>query len=604
MAYELSAQGITGIKKVADHLADFGRFGDGRLVHASEGEAVVPSAVLDENPRLKTALFTQMREKGLDPNRYIVGDKLNSINPVTGQPEFGALSDIWGGIKNVVKAIAPVVLPVAFSMVPGVGPIWGAAAGTGIASLIGGASFSRSLKNAVIAGGIGGLYAGIQGARGAGPGKGWEGFKTGVSDAFKQPFAARAPRKAALGDAVTAESELSPVDVSEYMTPGELRAASELRPITAAEASLPLGQLQPLGAYEPGNLQGYIGQPVQRAGVDRSLFPLGLQPTPYEAQIGQFGASSPSQVGQFAANPMTKMQFARRLGPLYSGEPTGTLYSKEVGRRVPFQPNVPIASRPDLLQPVDPTNNIFRGTQLNAPTVGFTDVSASGTPGVGASGTPVGTAGGVPQLDASVDSGRGLFPRTRDYLVRGGQTPEDVLKVKKAAYDQVFLDTNNKVLAEAAYNAAGPGMWAKYGPSTALGLGAAGLFGAFKPGDEPEPVDFYAQMYGEEGSALDRLRNNPGMFRVGVPTRAYTPATLDDIRYSAVGGPINQDNFPPRIGPIYGSGTGTSDDVPAMLSDGEYVMTAKAVRGAGNGNRKQGMHNMYDMMRQFEGQAV
>jgi hypothetical protein len=41
-----------------------------------------------------------------------------------------------------------------------------------------------------------------------------------------------------------------------------------------------------------------------------------------------------------------------------------------------------------------------------------------------------------------------------------------------------------------------------------------------------------------------------------------------------------------------------------MLSDGEYVMTAKAVRGAGNGNRKQGMRNMYNMMRQFEGQAV
>ena len=71
-----------------------------------------------------------------------------------------------------------------------------------------------------------------------------------------------------------------------------------------------------------------------------------------------------------------------------------------------------------------------------------------------------------------------------------------------------------------------------------------------------------------------------------------------------MGGPINQDNFPRRIGAINGAGTGTSDDVRAMLSDGEYVMTAKAVRGAGNGNRKQGMHNMYDMMRQFEGQVV
>ena len=560
MAYELPAQGITGIQKVADHLADFGRFGDGHLVHASEGEAVVPSAVLDENPRLKTALFTQMRERGLDPNRYIVGDKLNSINPVTGQPEFGVFGDIWGGIKNVVKAIAPVVLPVAFSMVPGVGPIWGAAAGTGIASLIGGASFGRSLKNAVIAGGIGGLYAGIQGAQGAQPGKGWEGFKTGVSDAFKQPFMPRPTRTGApieertLDDAIPGPAATSPV-----------AAASEINPITAAEASLPLGQLQPLGAYKPGNLQEYqeyIGQPFQRAGVDRSLFPLGLQPTPYEAQIGQFGAFSPAS------------------------SRTSSLYRPEMGRRLPFQPSVPIASQAELFQTVDPTNNIFRGTQLSAPTVGFTDVRAP-VP-------PVGTG----------DGGRGRFAKARDLMVRAGLNPDQVEGIKQAAYDKAFARTRDVKIADLAYNKAGPGMWAKYGPSTALGLGAAGLFGAFKPGDEPEPVDFYTQMYGKEGSALERLRNNPGMYSVGVPRRAYTPATLEDIRYNAVGGPINQDNFPPRIGPIYGSGTGTSDDVPAMLSDGEYVMTAKAVRGAGNGNRKQGMHNMYNMMRQFEGQAV
>tara|TARA_R100001530_G_scaffold15220_1_gene13603 strand:+ start:3535 stop:5268 length:1734 start_codon:yes stop_codon:yes gene_type:complete len=577
MAYELPAQGITGIQKVADHLADFGRFGDGHLVHASEGEAVVPSAVLDENPRLKTALFTQMRERGLDPNRYIVGDKLNSINPVTGQPEFGVFGDIWGGIKNVVKAIAPVVLPVALSMTR-LGPIWGAAAGTGIASLIGGASFGRSLKNSVIAGGIGGLYAGLTGAQGAQPGKGWEGFKTGVSDAFKQPFMPRAPRIGApikertLDDAIPGPAATSPV-----------AAASEIRPITAAEASLPLGQLQPLGAYKPGNLQEYqeyIGQPFQRAGVDRSLFPLGLQPTPYEAQIGQFGALRPmSQPGVSAAQSLR----TTNAGGLPGG----------VSRPIPFEPRVPIASQAELFQTVDPTNNIFRGTQLKppsfqsqaAPTVGFTDVRAP-VP-------PVGTVGG-----------RGRFAKARDLMVRSGLDPDQVEEIKQAAYDKAFARTRDVKIADLAYNKAGPGMWAKYGPSTALGLGAAGLFGAFKPGDEPEPVDFYTQMYGKEGSALERLRNNPGMYSVGVPRRAYTPATLEDIRYNAVGGPINQDNFPPRIGPIYGSGTGTSDDVPAMLSDGEYVMTAKAVRGAGNGNRKQGMHNMYNMMRQFEGQAV
>jgi len=56
-------------------------------------------------------------------------------------------------------------------------------------------------------------------------------------------------------------------------------------------------------------------------------------------------------------------------------------------------------------------------------------------------------------------------------------------------------------------------------------------------------------------------------------------------------------------GSINGPGTGTSDSIPAMLSDGEFVMTAQAVRGAGNGSRKAGVKKMYDMMRKFEGAA-
>ena len=37
-----------------------------------------------------------------------------------------------------------------------------------------------------------------------------------------------------------------------------------------------------------------------------------------------------------------------------------------------------------------------------------------------------------------------------------------------------------------------------------------------------------------------------------------------------------------------------------MLSDGEFVMTAKAVRNAGNGDRDVGAARMYDMMNRFE----
>ena len=53
-------------------------------------------------------------------------------------------------------------------------------------------------------------------------------------------------------------------------------------------------------------------------------------------------------------------------------------------------------------------------------------------------------------------------------------------------------------------------------------------------------------------------------------------------------------------GEVEGPGTGTSDSVPARLSDGEFVVTAQAVRGAGGGDRDVGAARMYDMMSQLE----
>ena len=53
-------------------------------------------------------------------------------------------------------------------------------------------------------------------------------------------------------------------------------------------------------------------------------------------------------------------------------------------------------------------------------------------------------------------------------------------------------------------------------------------------------------------------------------------------------------------GEVTGPGTGTSDSVPARLSDGEFVLTAKAVRGAGGGDRDVGAARLYDMMSVLE----
>ena len=53
-------------------------------------------------------------------------------------------------------------------------------------------------------------------------------------------------------------------------------------------------------------------------------------------------------------------------------------------------------------------------------------------------------------------------------------------------------------------------------------------------------------------------------------------------------------------GASFGPGTGTSDDIPAMLSDGEFVVTANAVKNLGGGDRMLGAKRMYQMMNQLD----
>ena len=88
-----------------------------------------------------------------------------------------------------------------------------------------------------------------------------------------------------------------------------------------------------------------------------------------------------------------------------------------------------------------------------------------------------------------------------------------------------------------------------------------------------------------------------------------------DLGFAEGGEVMDMRNGGESVGP----GTGTSDDIPAMLSDGEFVMTAKANRGAGSvglregqggimelvpnlePDRQRGADNMMKLMRYFEG---
>jgi len=179
-------------------------------------------------------------------------------------------------------------------------------------------------------------------------------------------------------------------------------------------------------------------------------------------------------------------------------------------------------------------------------------------------------------------------------------------------YQTVMQQTGNEKLAMSAYEKALPGAFSKYGPLTLAGIGTLAATGAFSPEPIPEselakrlkmgPYEYFMQNKDKFGVNLGGVTTTYAQ----PPVRAARGgiATMAPRRFN-MGGFANggTPEYPRRTGPINGPGTGTSDSIPAMLSDGEFVMTARAVRGAGNGSRREGARRMYQMMKQFEGNA-
>jgi len=176
-----------------------------------------------------------------------------------------------------------------------------------------------------------------------------------------------------------------------------------------------------------------------------------------------------------------------------------------------------------------------------------------------------------------------------------------------------YLQEFNKLVDGQAATAATKGSL-KILPTVGATLGIGALAGGFKQIPAAELEDPYDQ----ESPSQKLLAANPEKYTTGA-AGAPSYRSLYDVMVPTVRQPIYQqfvepvqtaarggemENFPRKTGYIAGPGTETSDSIPAMLSDGEFVMNAKAVRGAGGGSRERGVRKMYDMMRAFEGGAV
>lgn len=110
---------------------------------------------------------------------------------------------------------------------------------------------------------------------------------------------------------------------------------------------------------------------------------------------------------------------------------------------------------------------------------------------------------------------------------------------------------------------------------------------------------------GKPAGGTNALRQMGDLSMLGYsdPMRNATPPTFGGY---ADGGDVE---YPRMNGPISGPGTETSDDIPAMLSDGEFVVNAKAVRGIGRlkgagktkaEQRQEGARMMYALQRAGE----
>jgi hypothetical protein len=171
-----------------------------------------------------------------------------------------------------------------------------------------------------------------------------------------------------------------------------------------------------------------------------------------------------------------------------------------------------------------------------------------------------------------------------------------------------------------------------YGPGAAAVMGGIGLAGGFEPKPPPEsefakdmrqPIDlsgnpsaYYIHglpgvKYDERGQIIGSAPWSPQQtlsdVQVATPSYInYNPLNYQTPRRLNMGGiaALPKGGYHRRIGQISGPGTETSDDIPAMLSDGEFVMTARAVRGAGNGSRREGAKKMYALMHQLERNAA
>lgn len=521
---------MTPIQNLADNLAALGRYEDTYMVHAAEGETVVPRDVLDANPILKTALFAQMRSMGIEnPDRYVVGSGLNSVNPITGQPEF-----FFKKIKRLVKKIAaPVAGTIGFAIA---GPA-GAAIGSGLGSLVGGASPKQALTNAAIGGFLGygagkfarnlqgqlqGAFRGIPGIGGLMPAQAVPAYDPAFIDFARSNYG----------------SPIVGVDAQTNAAAGS-GLISKIGKFVKEKPKLAAG-IAGAGGFAISSL-------MSGSGAEEEEFTEPLRYQDYLRERNALGDNAtPDQVRQLrisyglSPTPPTPME---GLQPGYGMADGGSVSQEEnpgnASLRAAYANALNKALGPLLLNPSENAERI----------------------GLYRNGLRLLEQGTIPKIEGF-----------KQYWQTAPAPEEPAPQEEVRPPDQAMMPQNQYV-----------------DPRTT------------------SDMDRYIQYQRQLANQLNLPVDSPEQQQVIDQLSEGNPPTVSAAR----GGGLSQlrdqmvamQGFPRRNGAISGPGGPRDDLIPAMLSDGEFVMNERAVRGAGGGNLALGTRRMYDLMNRFEGAA-
>tara|TARA_R110000868_G_scaffold279675_3_gene539739 strand:- start:845 stop:2377 length:1533 start_codon:yes stop_codon:yes gene_type:complete len=223
------------------------------------------------------------------------------------------------------------------------------------------------------------------------------------------------------------------------------------------------------------------------------------------------------------------------------------------------------------------------GAAAGAPGVGA-DIPVMGPPAPGGPAGPPGPLEVAPSVPVTAAKSN-FFSDPKDFFSKA-MTPEGIAKI--------WSDNKVPILL-----AGGAGLLA-FGSGTkkVKPPGIVGPTGMDLLAKEPEKYGFNVGQFSQQETPA-----NPPVFPGGgyvSPTIAASPIPPPQFRgLEAPTGIMAAKSG----GPVNGPGHGTSDSIPARLSDGEFVMTAKAVRGAGNGSRMKGARRLYELMHKYERMA-